>query len=274
MQIDRSCTIRSRDGTRLAVSETGNRNGKPLLLIHGIAQSRLCFRKQTSSKLAERFRIVSFDLRGHGESDKPREAKAYTEGGRWADDVAAVIEHARLERPVLVGWSLGGRVIAQYLAICGDSAIAGINFVGSRTIIDPQKSTLGPGASHLVAMHSEDLATCIKATANFLKSCVAEPLPVDDLIYMMGYNMASPWYARASVLNWPGDFSRALSSVSVPCLVTHGRRDNVILPAAAELTAMHVPYAKLSWYEESGHSPFWEEPDRFNSELAELADRC
>lgn len=271
---DRIYTVRSYDGTGLVVSESGNRDGKPLLLVHGIAQSRLCFRKQTSGKLAAQFRIVSFDLRGHGESDKPREAEAYTEGRRWADDVAAVIEHASLERPVMVGWSLGGRVIAQYLAICGDAAIGGINFVGSRTIVDPQKSTLGPGASHLVAMQSEDLATCIEATASFLKACVAQPLPVDDLAYMMGYNMVSPWYARASILKWPGDFSKALTSLSVPCLVTHGRRDNVILPAAAELTAKHVPQAKLSWYAESGHSPFWEEPDRFNSELVDFAARC
>lgn len=269
-----SYSVRSTDGTRLVISECGNPDGKPLLLIHGIAQSRLCFSKQTSSKLAESFRIVSFDLRGHGESDKLREAEAYIDGKRWADDVAAVMERASLDRPILVGWSLGGRVIAQYLHVFGDAAISGINFVGSRTIVDPQKSTLGPGASYLTPMQSENLGTCIDATASFLRSCVAQPLPMNDLVYMMGYNMVSPWYARAATLKWPGDFSKALSSISVPCLVTHGRLDEVILPAAAELTAKHISHAKLSWYPDSGHSPFWEDADRFNGELADFADRC
>jgi non-heme chloroperoxidase len=267
----RKYKVESADGTMLSVHETGNSDGHALLLIHGFAQSQLCFRKQLKSPLAERFRIVSFDLRGHGESDQPASASAYTEGKRWADDVAAVIKAAKLDRPVLAGWSLGGRVIAQYLALFGDAALGGINFVGSRTIVDPARNTLGPGAAYLTPMQSDDLETNISATASFLRACVATPLPSEEFEYMLAYNMVSPPRVRAAVLKWPGDFAAALSRIAVPCLLSHGRRDEVVLPAAAEISAATIGRATLSWYDESGHSPFWEEPERFNAELSAFA---
>ncbi|PRH89639.1 hypothetical protein C5L14_03505 [Labrys okinawensis] len=53
-----------------------------------------------------------------------------------------------------------------------------------------------------------------------------------------------------------------------------GTGRSIILPAAAEITARHSAHAQLSWYAESGHAPFWEEPERFNRELAAFAERC
>jgi pimeloyl-ACP methyl ester carboxylesterase len=55
--------------------------------------------------------------------------------------------------------------------------------------------------------------------------------------------------------------------VTVPTLITHGRRDRLILPAAAEMTAAAVRHAQLSWYDACGHSPFYEDPARYNREL-------
>ncbi len=261
----------SADGTGLAVQEWGNPDGPELLLIHGIAQSRLCFSRQTDSELAAGFRIVAFDLRGHGMSDKPADPAAYTDGRRWADDVAAVIRGAGLRRPVLVGWSLGGRVVAQFLDCHGDRGIAGLHFVGSRTVIDPARPTLGPGAVHLAAMQSADLETNVEGTSAFLRACVHHPLPPEEFSAMLAYNMLSPAMVRAATLQWPGDFAAALARVSVPTLVTHGLADRIILPAAAEITAGIVPAARLSWYPEIGHCPFREAPERFNAELADFA---
>src|SRR5690349_2186363 len=127
-------TIRAPDGTRLAVYEWGNAAGPEVLLIHGIAQCHLCFAPQVRSALAERFRLVAFDLRGHGASQQPQEAAAYQGGRVWADDIAAVLDAKKLRRPVVVGWSMGGRVLRQYLINHGDARLAGINFVASQVI--------------------------------------------------------------------------------------------------------------------------------------------
>jgi len=61
------------------------------------------------------FRIVAYDLRGHGLSDKPSDRAFYQEGKRWADEMHAVITAKRLRKPVVAGWSMGGRVLRTYL---------------------------------------------------------------------------------------------------------------------------------------------------------------
>ncbi len=111
--------VRGGGGLRLHVREWGRADGPPIVFIHGLSQSHLCWAKQYESALAEEFRLVAYDLRGHGMSEAPLEAEHYADGVLWADDLAAVIEQLRLDRPVLVGWSYGGFVICDYLRAHG-----------------------------------------------------------------------------------------------------------------------------------------------------------
>ena len=93
------------DGVAVSVGEWGNPAGPEILLIHGQAQSVLSFKRQTDSALAREFRIVAYDLRGHGASDKPIDPTFYQDGKRWADEVHAVISAKRLRQAG--GWSAG-----------------------------------------------------------------------------------------------------------------------------------------------------------------------
>ena len=87
----KSETIAGFDGVPLVVAETGNRNGPPILFIHGYSQSYLSWEKQLNDqKLAKEFHLIAFDLRGHGASAKPPRQEDYTIQA-WAGDVAAVI---------------------------------------------------------------------------------------------------------------------------------------------------------------------------------------
>ena len=113
------------------------------MLVHGFAQCHLCFEPQIRA-LAGHCRVVAFDFRGHGASEQPADPAAYQGHRVWADDLATVMAAKGLKRPVLVGWSMGGRVIRQYLINYGDAGIAGINFVASQVIEEPRFR--GPGA--------------------------------------------------------------------------------------------------------------------------------
>ena len=97
--------------------------------IHGFAQSYLSWMRQVNSDLAKEFRIVTYDLRGHGNSDKPLDKARYQDNKAWGDEVQAVMDAAGLKRPVLVGWSYAGRVISDYVTTHGAGKLAGINFV-------------------------------------------------------------------------------------------------------------------------------------------------
>ncbi len=264
----RSFSVTAPDGARLAAREWGNPEGAEILLIHGISQSQLSFLRQTRSALAEEFRLVSFDLRGHGESAKPEGRERYCEMRPWADDVQAVIAAARLKKPVLVGWSFGARVIAHYLGVHGEIAIGGINFAGGRAVFDAAIAMRGAGAAFLAPMQSPDLEVNIPATADFVRACFARPLDEAEFRFMLALNMVVPPYVREAALASPVDLGVVLSGVSVPTLISHGRLDQVVLPATADYTAGLMQNARLSWYDSAGHAPFYEDAARFNAELA------
>lgn len=261
--------VETPDGLQLSAHEWGNPDGPEILFIHGMAQAHLSFARQFDSALAERFRLVAFDLRGHGDSDKPADPAFYVEGKRWADDVAAVIAATALRRPVVVGWSLGGRVLRQYVADHGDGRLAGINIVSSRAIEDP--SILGAGSLANLEKRPDDLGERIRANIAFLGACFLAPPDEDDFRLAVAYNMMVPAAVRDAIGGWQTDAERcrrALRAVTVPALISHGRDDVLVLPAAAEMIAEAIGHARLSWYERCGHSPFYEQAERFNRELA------
>lgn len=259
------------DGPRVVVHEWGNPQGPEVLLIHGVAQSHLCFSRQFAGPFAREYRFVAYDVRGHGGSDKPLGPEFYTDSKRWADEVQAVIDAKRLRKPVLVGWSLGGRIIGQYLVHHGDRRLSGINLIASRAV--PDRRFSGPAVAAVPPAEPRDLASHIAMATAFLRACYHLPLTEKDFATALAYNMLAPIEVRDAIKAWPADLPRtiaALQAVRVPTLVTHGRRDLVVLPAVAELVAATVPGATLSWYDDCGHSPFWEDTPRFNRELADF----
>jgi len=91
------------DNAETGNAETGNSSGRPILFIHGFSQCWRTWDRQMNSDLANDHRLVAMDMRGHGLSDKPRDA--YADSKLWADDVNAAIQTLQLDRPVLCGWS-------------------------------------------------------------------------------------------------------------------------------------------------------------------------
>ena len=265
---------RAPDGTRLAVYEWGNAAGPEILLVHGIAQCHLCFRPQYESPLAERFRLVSYDQRGHGEADQPADPAAYQGNRVWADDLAAVVAAKRLRRPVVVGWSMGGRVTRQYLMTYGDDAIAGVNFVASLVVEDARwRGPDGPKRPP----EGQSLDEEIDAAIAFVDGCYGKKPSEAEFRRVLAYNMRVPAFVRRAIGGWstdPAQTMAALGKVRVPILITHGCKDTVVLPGGAELTLAAMPHARLSWFDDCGHSPFAEDPGRFNDELAAFVQAC
>ncbi|RVG08119.1 alpha/beta fold hydrolase [Sinorhizobium meliloti] len=79
-------TVRAADGTMLAGEAFGEPEAPEILFIHGLRQSRLSWEKQFADPALAGFRMVGFDLRGHGDSDKPTLLDAYSDADRWAYD--------------------------------------------------------------------------------------------------------------------------------------------------------------------------------------------
>jgi pimeloyl-ACP methyl ester carboxylesterase len=123
--------ILQRNAVRLAYEEAGSKN-PPLMLVHAWGGDRTWMRS-LFDRLRARHRVVAVDLRGFGESDKPEQR--YTIAA-FADDLAWMASELRLQRPVLVGHSLGGAVVLEAAAHNPDLA-SGIVILEALVVAPP-----------------------------------------------------------------------------------------------------------------------------------------
>lgn len=270
-------TVTGGGGLKLHVREWGPEDAPALVLIHGWSQHHLCWTKQLVPPLTERFRVVAFDLRGHGMSEAPLEPETYTAGAHWAEDVHAVIATLKLDRPVLAGWSYGGCVIGDYLRVYGDGAIAGINFAGAAVRLGEEwaGTLIGPGfLDHVPGATNEDQAVALPAIREFLHGATAMPLAPEEYELAMGWNMLVHPRVRAALLMRELDFTPELARLGKPALVSYGEEDTLVLPAMAKLIHKTAPGSEISAYPGVSHAPFLEEPERFNAELAAFAEKA
>ena len=99
--------------------------GEPVILIHGwLSSSRMNWDLPgTTALLSRDFQVVTLDVRGHGSSDKPLDESAY--GTELVEDVLRVMDHLKLEKAHIVGYSMGGIIALNFLAKHPDRALSG-----------------------------------------------------------------------------------------------------------------------------------------------------
>lgn len=264
--------VPSSDGTMLAVQEWGVRGRPTIVLIHGYLQSHLSWSRQVGV-LSRDHHVVTFDLRGHGASDKVEDASRYREDWRWADDIHAVLRATAADRPVLVGWSMGGRVILDYVHKYGQARVAGIMFVGAGLSRAPGM-TSDTSAALVGGLATQSLAGSIAATTAFLRACFAVQPEPGAFGAMLAYNMVVPPTVRTLLAGRPANYDSVLRSLDRPVLVVQGEHDALTPLAAAQYAAQTAPNATLLVYPGVGHSPFYEASSRFNADLARFAERA
>lgn len=267
---ERHYTAVAPDGVTLAITETGNPDGPPVVLIHGLDGSRLTWDAQARSPRLAKYRLIAYDLRGHGRSGHPAGTEPYSDGRRWADDLAAVIEAAHADRPVLVGWSLGGAVISNYLSAYGDGKIAGAVVVNG--VIEFAPEQIRPHPAVYGDLISRNLATHLDALRTFVGLCFATRPPAATFERLQAAAAMASWDMQEGVQSMSIDTS-GLARAQVPVLLVYGERDALIAarPTVARAQALN-PRARAIFYAKSGHAPFVEEATRFDRDLAAFID--
>ena len=231
----RAHRIAGAEGVGLHVRDWGTPGARPILFLHGWSSCYLAFRAQFDSDLRDNFHLVAMDLRGHGWSDKPRDAASYQTSAVWADDIAAVIAGLELARPVVVAWSYAGIILCDYVARHGAGALAAVNLIGATVIAGTPPVEVGPRflAAIRVALH-DDPAIMIEGLREVQDVLTHEPSsPRDRERALAGMAQAAP-AARAHMLARAVDHTAVLSDLRCPCLISHGEQDAVILPGMAK----------------------------------------
>ena len=260
-------------GTQLHVVETGDSQGRPLLFIHGFSQCWLAWSRQINSNLTASNRIAAMDLRGHGLSDKPRDA--YGDSKLWADDVNAVIQSLNLDHPVLCGWSYGSLVMLDYIRHYGEDNIGGLNFVGgisklgseqAMSVITPEFLGLAPG------FFSNDVQESARSLESLLRLCLPEAPSAEELYLMLGYNLSVPPHVRQAMFARSFDNDDLLPTICKPVLITHGARDAIVKPVVVDQHKAGVSHAQIHIMPNSGHAPFWDDAATFNGRLQSFVE--
>ncbi|WP_367134541.1 alpha/beta fold hydrolase [Saccharothrix sp. HUAS TT1] len=253
-------TLLDAEGVRLAVRESGPQDGPAVVLVHGWAQSGEVWSPDPS------FRSYAVDLRGHGDSQVAE--GGYRDSACWAADLKAVLDH--VGRPaVVVGWSYGGVVIADYLRFHGTAQVSGVVLVGAITELGrgrPGGAVGGVMRAALPGALSDDPAVAVPALASFWQ---AQGVVGGELVQrLLGTSLRVPPRVRRELFKRDVDSAAVLKAVDRPTLVVHGTADEVVDPAAGEYAAALIPGADLRRYERTGHAPFLERPERFAADLA------
>jgi non-heme chloroperoxidase len=263
--------LQRNDGPDLRVDEAGARDGWPILFIHGYSQSRLSWTKQLNADALADHRLLATDLRGHGRSGKPEDA--YDDSERWADDIRAVLDGFGVKNVTLVAWSYGGLVALDYLATYGIDRVAGLHLIGAISGIGTEAATevLGSGYLDLFPeLASADAEESVRALSRFVRRCVEQDLSPEEFHYLLGFNVVVPPRVRDALRARTVSHLDTLGALDVPTLLAHGEADQIIEPDATCRHAELLDDAATSWYPETGHSPFWEAPERFNRELSDF----
>ena len=250
------------DGCRLAYDDAGK--GRPVVLIHGVCMSRRFFERNTGP-LSQRFRVISVDLRGHGESPA-------SEGGhtvaQYAQDLKHLLDDLALEDAVLVGWSMGSFVVWDLVRQFGRGGIAAhvnvsqgptdLNRDGWELGIFPLEELFGTLAAAQDDFHA--------VMDHFVPAMLMhEPSP-DDQAMLVAETQRIRANAGTCILLDQSlqDYRGFVASYPVRTLLVWGADEKVVAAANGPWLQSTQPEAELVVFEQSGHCPMWEEPERFN----------
>ncbi|MGE2727913.1 alpha/beta fold hydrolase [Mycolicibacterium vaccae] len=265
--------FRTIHGYRRAFRIAGS--GPAILLIHGIGDNSTTW-DTVQTMLAQRFTVIAPDLLGHGQSDKPRadySVAAYANGMR---DLLSVLD---IDSVTVVGHSLGGGVAMQFAyqfpQLVERLILVGAGGVTKDVNIALRAASLPMGSEALALLRLPLVLPTLQALGRvggslFGSTGLGRDIPnMLRILADLPEPTASSAFARTlrAVVDWRGQvvtmLDRCYLTRSVPVQLVWGRCDSVIPVAHAELAHAAMPGSRLEIFENSGHFPFHDDPDRF-----------
>ncbi|MFD1511669.1 alpha/beta fold hydrolase [Halomarina rubra] len=256
------------NGARLYYEDRGE--GRPVVFLHGAWAGLRYFDAQLGA-LADEYRTVALDFRGHGRSEVT--ADGYTLP-QYARDVEAFCEALALEDVVLVGWSLGALVTWEYVERFGTDRLAGlvdVDMEAAPGFDDGEGATYDP--ERLLAIHEAIQRDHLAFVERAFGDLFATP-PSEDVRRRLfdEESRCPPLVKSAIVLDATlRDYRETLRGVDVPMLVCAGADETWRTVASVERVAALVPDSRFELFAGSGHCLTVEEPERFTAVLRAFA---
>ncbi len=242
--------------------------GTPFLLVHGFQNSHFSF-TPLIDWLADRFHVYALDLRGHGDSDKPR--GPYTIQ-TFADDVVGFLDALGVERTDYLGQSMGGRT----------GTMVGIQHPERLSRLMLSAASAGPPSGAYRQMFEENLQV---AETEGMEALHEYKLRRDEIPESLREGPLAEEYRERYLKNTPQTFADTanalftmpvlrdeLHRISVPTWVCHGENDAGPI-SFSEVYAKGVPDCTTSIIPDAGHSVFWDQPGAFIAQMEKFLEK-
>lgn len=249
------------DGVALEVTDTGS--GPALLLVHGFGGAKEDFADFVDA-LAARHRVVTFDHRGHGESDDPTDVAAYSLD-RLAADVRGVADALGIDAFRLLGHSMGG-MVARRFVLAHPARVEALVLMdtspGPVRGIDPELTEFGAqvalneGKDVLKPLLDE---ASVLETPAYLRLLDERPDYREYEVYKWSALSAVMWAAMVREMVRQPDELALLGDVRCPTLVIVGEQDETFLESSRQMAGV-IPRAEFVIVPDAGHSPQFENP--------------
>ena len=239
------------DTVRLHIEDSGG-NGRPVVLIHGWPLSAQAWQPQVAVLQAAGYRVVAYDRRGFGRSDKPASGYRYDV---LADDLQRVMDQCGLQDVTLVGFSMGGGEVARYIARHGQSRLHGVVFAAAvppclMKSADNPDGPLTPEKAQAMkqALERDRTAFFEQFTQDFFSANGVLQVTESQRREVIALCQQSAQPAALACMDAfaTTDFRDDLKQVTVPTLVIHGDADVIVpLAGAGQRTHRAVAHSRL-----------------------------
>ncbi|MBV7377536.1 alpha/beta fold hydrolase [Maritimibacter dapengensis] len=264
---------------KLHIEDHGG-DGRPVVLIHGWPMSGKAWEKQVPDLKSAGFRVITYDRRGFGESEKPDSGYDYD---TLADDLHGIVTELELEDASLVGFSMGGGEVARYIARHGDDHLHSVVFAAAvppymmKTEDNPDGPLTPDAAQELEAGLKKDRdAFFDDFTKNFFSADGELKVSEEDRQKAIKLCKQSDQTAALGCMEAFGttDFRADLAKVQTKCLVIHGDSDAIVpIEGSGERTKTVVVHAELEVLEGAPHGCNVSHPEAFNEVLLKFLHR-
>ena len=269
-------TITTADGTEIFYKDWGT--GQPIVFHHGWPLSADDWDAQMLFFLANGYRVIAHDRRGHGRSTQ---TDTGNEMDTYAADVASLAAHLDLRDAIHIGHSTGGGEVARYVARHGQGRVAKAVLISAVPPIMVKTET-NPGGLP-IAVFDGFRASLAASRAQFYLDVASGPF--------YGYNRPAATVSQGVIRNWwrqgmmggakahydciaafsETDFTADLQAIAVPVLVMHGDDDQIVPYAdAGPLSAKLLANATLKTYPGFPHGMCTTQAGTINADLLEF----
>jgi non-heme chloroperoxidase len=271
-QMVRAEYIEVESNVRLHITDAGK--GRPIVLLHGWPLSDEMYEYQYNDLINNNFRVIGITLRGFGKSDKPYGAYNYDV---FVLDIKRVLGRLNIKDAVLGGFSMGGAIAIHYVAADDGAHVSKLALFSAAAPIWTQRKDFPYNlpkntVDDLIELNYKDRP---KLLSDFSKIFSATETSLNEGIrsWLNGICLSASSFATAQCLIAlrDTDLRPDLAKISIPTVIMHGKKDKICSFDLAKQMKAGISNSNIVPFENSGHSLFLEETQKFNAELIKFA---